>query len=382
MKIIIACDSFKGSLSSIHAAEAIAEGLQRANPNVLPVKIPVADGGEGTVEAFLMAAGGRKILCQVAGPMGSPVEASYVILPDGTAVIEMAQASGLPLLTGRKKDPLRASTYGTGELIRNALDAGCRKFLIGIGGSATTDGGAGMLQALGMHLLDEKGQELAAGGGELLRLQRIDLSDFDPRIGESEIQAACDVVNPLCGAEGAAAVYGPQKGAKPEEIVILDRALSHFADAAADRIGKDYRQVPGAGAAGGLGMGLLAFCGASLKPGIELILDAIGFEGKIEGASFVITGEGCIDAQSIKGKVPVGVARRVKASNPDMPVFALVGSIGPGAEKVYGQGIDSILSIVPGAISLEQSMACCREYLADAADRLMRLIQAARKIDG
>ena len=379
MNIVIACDSFKGSLSSQDVASAIAIGLHRADPSLELIQIPIADGGEGTVDAYLTAVGGRRQICSVTGPLGEPVEAAYAILPDGTAVIEMAQASGLPLLAGQLLDPLRADTYGTGQLIRNALDAGCRTLLIGIGGSATTDGGAGMLRALGARFLDQAGHPLGPGGGELARLDRIDLSGFDSRLMECSIRIASDVVNPLCGPQGAAAIYGPQKGAGPREVKQLDAALSHYADVVARTVGVDVRDLPGAGAAGGLGAGLIAFCHAVPGSGIDVMLDAVDFDRLITDAAIVITGEGRIDGQSVSGKVPVGVARRAKAYCPTLPVFALVGGIGPGARAVYDLGIDSILSISPGALTLSQSMEQAAELLADTAERLMRIILAARQ---
>ena len=378
MNIIIACDSFKGSLSSRDVASAITIGLRRADSSLELVQIPIADGGEGTVDAYLAAVGGKRHTCSVAGPLGKPVEADYAVLPDGTAVIEMAQASGLPLMAGQHLDPLRADTYGTGQLIRDALDGGCRTLLIGIGGSATTDGGSGMLQALGARFLDQAGQPLGPGGGELARLDRIDLSGFDPRLAECSIRIASDVVNPLCGPQGAASVYGPQKGASPHEVEQLDAALSHYAGVVERTVGTDIRDLPGAGAAGGLGAGLIAFCRAVPSSGIDVMLDAVGFDRLIVDADIVITGEGRIDGQSVSGKVPVGVARRAKAYCPTLPVFALVGSIGPGSRAAYGLGIDSILSIAPGILTLSQSMEQASELLEDAAERLMRIILAAR----
>lgn len=376
MNIIIACDSFKGSLSSQDVASAISSGLLRADPDLHLTRIPIADGGEGTVEAYLAAVGGQRHTCTVSGPLGEPVEADYAVLPDGTAVIEMAQASGLPLLSGRKPDPLRAGTYGTGQLIRDALDSGCCSFLIGIGGSATTDGGAGMLQALGARFLDREGNPLSPGGGELLRLDRIDLSGFDPRLAGCSVRIASDVVNPLCGPQGAAAIYGPQKGASPREVELLDAALAHYADVIVRCTGQDVRNRPGAGAAGGLGAGLMAFCGAVPGSGIDAMLDAVGFDRLLSGADLVITGEGRIDGQSASGKVPVGVARRAKAHRADLPVFALVGGIGPGARAVYDLGIDSILSTAPDALLLSQAMERAAELLEDTAERLMRIILA------
>lgn len=379
MNIIIACDSFKGSLSSRSVAAAIAAGLLRAEAALHLTQIPIADGGEGTVDAYLAAAGGERRTRTVRDPLGEPVEADYAILPDGTAVIEMAQASGLPLLAGRTPDPMGASTYGTGQLIRAALDDGCRSLLIGIGGSATTDGGAGMLQALGARFLNGRGEPLAPGGAALAELREIDLTTFDPRLAQCRVRVASDVTNPLCGPNGAAAVYAPQKGAVPRQVQELDRALAHYADVAERTVGRAIRDLPGAGAAGGLGAGLMAFCGAVSGSGIDVMLDAVHFELLLTGADLVITGEGRIDGQSAEGKVPVGVARRAKAYRKDLPVFALVGSIGPGARAVYDLGIDSIQSITPGILTLEQSMEQAADLVADAAERLMRVILASKR---
>lgn len=374
MKVIVACDSYKGSCSAVRAVSCIAEGIRRVYPDAAVEKIPMADGGEGLVEAVLEAMPGRLETVEAKDPLGRPVQASYGILEDGTAVIEMAAASGLPLLSGEERNPLKTTTYGTGELLRAALDKGCRKILIGIGGSATNDGGAGMAQALGARLLDEDGEELLFGGGSLERLYRIDLSGLDRRLADTRIMVACDVENPLCGERGASAVYGPQKGATPEMVSILDRNLAHFARIAGEQLGKDIAEAPGAGAAGGLGAGLMLFCGAEMRSGIETMLDIADFDRKAAGADLVITGEGRIDYQSAYGKVPTGVAQRAKKQG-NIPVIAIVGSIGEGAENTYAYGIDSVFSILPGPASLEYAMENTGRLMADTAERVMRLVR-------
>lgn len=377
MNIVIASDSFKGSVTALEVAQAVEDGLRRIMPEVNTVKIPVADGGEGTVDAMVYAAGGALRRAVVTGPLGDPVEAAYGILPNGTAVIEMAAASGLPLVPREKLNPLAATTYGTGELILAALNAGCRSVLLGLGGSATNDGGAGMAQALGISLRDDTGRELSRGGGALARLAKIDLSGLDPRVAGCTFTAACDVKNPLCGERGASAVFGPQKGATAEMAAELDRALAHYALVIETQLGKRVIDVPGAGAAGGLGAGLLAFCGARMRPGIETMLDFIGFDALLKNADLVITGEGRIDGQSVFGKVPVGVARRAKAAG-NLPVVAVVGCVGPGADAVYAEGVDAIVPIVDGPITLESSMSRAEELLRQTGERLARLFALGR----
>lgn len=378
MKVIVACDSYKGSCSAVSAVRYLGEGILRADPEAVVERIPMADGGEGLVEAVLEAVPGRLETAEVKDPLGRHVKASYGILEDNTAVIEMAAASGLPLLAGGERNPLRTTTYGTGELIRRALDQGCRKILIGIGGSATNDGGAGMAQALGVRLTDGEGKELPFGGGELGRLQNIDVSGIDPRLAHTRITVACDVENPLCGEKGASAVYGPQKGATPEMVDILDKNLARFARIAGERLGKDVAKAPGAGAAGGLGAGLMLFCGGEMKSGIETMLEIADFDGKLKGTDIVITGEGRIDYQSVYGKVPVGVAKRVK-KQADIPVIALVGGIGERAEETYAYGIDSVFSIMAGPADLAYAMENTGRLMTDAAERVMRLIKAVRR---
>jgi glycerate kinase len=346
MRVLVASDSFKGSLNSIRVGEAVAEGIRKVYPQADVRIIPIADGGEGTVEALVTAGRGRYLKKVVSSPLGEAIEAVMGLLPDGTAVIEMAAASGLPLVPKEKRNPLLTTTKGTGELIKSALDEGAGKILIGIGGSATNDGGAGVAQVLGARLLDHEGTELPPGGAALANLSAIDTTMLDPRLKDVEITVICDVDNPLCGPRGASAVYGPQKGATPDMVIQLDQCLNHFADVINQQLGRDIRNIPGAGAAGGLGGGLLAFVKAELKSGTEAVLDTIQFDGLVKDYDLVITGEGRIDAQSAYGKVPKGVGTR--AQKQGKPVIAIVGSLGEGAEVMHEYGIQpsSRLSIV------------------------------------
>ncbi len=380
MKIVAAPDSYKGSLTAVQAAQSMAAGIRRVMPDAQVVQLPVADGGEGTTEAFYAAAGGERYTVQVTGPLGDPVQAVWLRLPDGTGVMEMAQASGITLIPRERLDPLRATSYGTGELLRAMLDAGCRKILLGIGGSATNDGGAGMMQALGARFLDAAGKELAPGGAALERLEHIDLAGWDKRVQEASITVACDVTNPLCGPQGASAVYGPQKGADAPMAALLDKALARYAEVIQRQLGKDVAQLPGAGAAGGLGAGLLAFCGAQMRPGIETVLQAVGFDQLAEGACAVFTGEGRLDGQSVNGKVPAGVAAHAKAVRPDMPVIAVGGSIGAGAEGLYACGVDGMLSLVDSIMPLERAMTEAAGLLEAAVERAMCLLLAGRRM--
>lgn len=382
MKIIIAPDSFKGSLDSAEISRRIAEGIRRIVPGAELVLMPVADGGEGTVDAFLTGASGTMQFATVHGPLGITVPAAYGLLPDGTGVIEMAAASGLPLVSENRRNPMRTTTRGTGELILALLDGGCRRIIIGIGGSATNDGGVGMAQALGVSFTDGEGRELGNGGGSLSALARIDRSGIDARLADCEIVIASDVTNPLVGERGASVVYGPQKGATSEMVRVLDANLRHLADMIEAESGLRVHDLPGAGAAGGLGAGLIAFCGARIASGIDTVLDAVGFDAAVSGADLVITGEGRIDGQSVYGKVPVGVATRACAATrtrpTKLPVVAIVGGIGSGAEAVYGYGIDAIVSIANGPMSLAEAIAQTGPLLADAAERVMRLLVAGK----
>lgn len=379
MKIVIASDSYKGSNTSLKVAGLIEKGARVVFPDADVVKIPIADGGEGTVEALVSGLGGKIIQVNAEDPLNRQVSAFYGII-DGKAVLEMAAASGLPLLKENEKNPRKASTYGTGQVLAAALEAGYRDITIGIGGSATNDGGAGMAQALGYRLTDRDGGEIPRGGAALADIASVDSSGVNPLLKDAKIHVACDVDNPLLGEHGASAVYGPQKGADPQMVKELDSALRHFADVVEDWKGRPMREIPGAGAAGGLGFGLTAFCDAEIKSGIETILDLVDFTEKIDGADLVITGEGKIDGQSIRGKVPIGVAARTAPAG--LPVLAIVGDIGQGASAVYEYGIDSIMSTVDRAMPLEDAIARSAECLEDAAERACRIIRIGMKIAG
>lgn len=379
MKVVIAPQGFKGNLTALQVSRAIDDGIRRVVPDVVTSLVPMADGGEGTTQALVDALGGEMIPVAVTDPMGGQVLAHWGFLSDGvTAAIEMAAASGLGLVPPQKRNPLSATTYGTGELIRHALEKGCRKFIIGIGGSATNDGGAGMAQALGARLLDVKGEAIAFGGAALASLEHIDIATLDPRLADCDLLLACDVDNPLCGPHGAAYVYGPQKGATREMVAQLDKALCHYAEVIKRDLGIDIRDVPGAGAAGGLGAGLMVFLKAKLQPGVEVIIQATGLIEHLKGAELVFTGEGRIDSQTASGKTPVGVARRAKEFG--LPVIAIAGEIGDGYQAVFKQGIDSVFSIARGPISLSQSLSVAEELTADTAERVMRLFICGRQL--
>ncbi len=373
MKIVVAPQSFKGSLNAQRVAEAMATGTRRVLPDAELVLLPMADGGEGTVEALVQGTGGRFIVTEVTGPLGDRVAAQWGLLGDGaTAAIEMAAASGITLVPSERLNPLLASTYGTGELVRAALDAGCRKLIVGLGGSATNDGGAGMAQALGLRLPDDRGKEIGRGGAELARLAKIDYSGLDPRLCGCNVVCATDVTNPLCGPRGASWVYGPQKGATPAMCQQLDEALANYAQVIKQDLGIDVRDVPGAGAAGGMGAGLLAFLGAKTVSGIEVVSDALKLAHHLEGASLVITGEGRLDAQTSYGKTVAGVAARAKALG--VPVVAIAGEVVGSQEQLQQAGISAALSIARGPISLKDSMARAGELIAEAAEVAVRLI--------
>ncbi|SDH82577.1 glycerate kinase [Alteribacillus persepolensis] len=375
MKIVIAPDSFKESMTAMETASCIKEGLYKCLGNNITLEIiPMADGGEGTTRSMADALGGTIHKTVVTGPLGDKVEASYAFISDTrTAVLEMAEASGIGLVAPSVRNPLKATTYGTGELIKAALNEGAKKIILGIGGSATNDGGAGMIQALGGKLLDDKKQEIPRGGEALLQLHSIDLSGVDERLFQTEIVAACDVNNPLTGENGASVVYGPQKGASKEMVHVLDDALHHYASVIRHKLGAEVETLAGAGAAGGLGAGLVAFLQASLKPGIDIVLQETNFYKRVKGADLVITGEGRIDKQTIYGKTPVGVAKAAKSCS-DVPVIALCGQLGPGYEAVYHEGITAVFSIAPGPISTEEAMANGKEYVTGAARNIAALM--------
>lgn len=377
LRVVIAPQSLKGSLAAPDVASAIERGLRAVAPDAMVERIPVADGGEGTVEALVAATGGEARSVSVTGPLGTPVEAVFGLLGVArgerpTAVIEMAAASGLPLVPPDRRDARITTTYGTGELMRAALDAGCRDLLIGIGGSATNDGGAGMAQALGVRLLDADGHELERGGAALARLERIDMAGLDPRLGESRVRVACDVTNPLTGPQGASAVYGPQKGATPQAVRELDAALGHYAAILRRDLGADVADVPGAGAAGGLGAGLLAFAKASLVPGAGLVLDALRFAERIAGAELVITAEGQLDEQTAYGKSVGAVAGAARAAG--ARVIALCGNVAGPPEAFRALGIDAVVPIPDGPMRLEEALARAQELVERAAERAMALV--------
>jgi len=377
LRIVVAPDSYKGSVSALHVAQAMQRGILQVFPGADVRLAPIADGGEGTVEALVSATGGQLRQTEVSGPLGEKINSQWGILGDGvTAVIEMAAASGLTLVPQDKRDPRLTSSYGTGELVRAALDAGLRRLIIGIGGSATNDAGAGMARALGICFLGKDAKPLPDGGAALAQLSQIDLSGLDPRLSETEIIVACDVDNPLCGPRGASAVFGPQKGASTPVVAELDAALGRFAVLAQAATGRAVAEQAGAGAAGGLGAAFLFFTKAKLRPGVDIVLDAVGFTTLVAGASFVITGEGRTDFQTAFGKAPVGVAQRAKHFG--VPVFCLSGGLGDGADDVLAQGIDAVMSICDRPMSLEQCIDAAEALIESASVRLCRIIRAAR----
>ena len=381
MKFVVAPDSFKGSVSALGVAEAIERGILSVFTGAEVIKLPIADGGEGTIEALVTATGGQVLYEEVVGPLGTPLKAHWGILGDTeTAIIEMAAASGLPLVPADQRDPRITTTYGTGQLIKAALDKGLRKIIIGIGGSATNDGGAGMAEALGARFSDSEGKALAPGGKALAGLAGIDLSGLDKRLQETTIMVACDVDNPLCGERGASAVYGPQKGATPAMVAELDAALGVYATIAEQATGKAIACCAGAGAAGGLGAGLLFFTNAQLRPGVEIVLEAAGFASMVQGADLVITGEGRTDFQTAYGKAPVGVAKVAKQYN--IPVVCLAGGLGQGADNVLNHGIDGLMSVIPAPMNLEQCMENGDQLIEAATARLCRLVKVGMSIGG
>jgi len=344
VKIVIAPNAFKGTLTAPQAAAAISRGVREVFPEAEIVEVPVADGGDGTTEALVTALHGELRAALVDGPLGDPVEARFGLVASGrTAVVELASSSGLALIPPSRQDPMHATTFGFGQLLEAAKEAGVTAVIAGIGGSATNDGGAGMAQALGFRLLDARGRELERGGGALARLQTIDPSGFDRAWRSIDVRVACDVTNPLTGPMGASAVYGPQKGAGPGMVVELDAALARLSEVIERDLRKKVADVPGAGAAGGTGAGLIAFLGAELVPGAPLVVDASGFDEKLKGASLVITGEGCADEQTAYGKAPGEVARRAQAAG--VPVLLLAGSKGPGWEALNRLGVTSVVTL-------------------------------------
>ncbi|MGX9743226.1 glycerate kinase [Pseudocitrobacter corydidari] len=379
MKIVIAPDSYKESLSALEVASAIERGFREIYPDADYHKLPVADGGEGTVEAMVAATQGRVVEVEVTGPLGDTVQGFYGLSGDEqSAFIEMAAASGLELVPGDKRCPLTTTSWGTGELIRHALDAGVKHIIIGLGGSATNDGGAGMAQALGVKLLTADNQAIAPGGAGLETLERIDISELDARLAECRIEVACDVTNPLTGEEGASAVFGPQKGATPEMISRLDAALEHYAQCVKHCLDIDVLALEGGGAAGGMGAALYAFCGAELRPGIEIVTDALHLDKLVADADLMITGEGRIDSQTIHGKVPVGVARVAKRYN--VPVIAIGGSLTPDVGVVHEHGLDAVFSVLYRICTLEDALRDAEENLFMAARNIAAVLRMGERL--
>ena len=373
MKIVIAPQEFKESLRGIEIAQAMREGVSRVWPDAETLLVPVADGGDGTLQSLVDASDGKVMTATVDDPLGRPIEAVWGALGDGrTAVIEMARSSGLALLKPEERDPLVTTTCGVGQLMSLALDAGYRHLIIGIGGSATNDGGAGMAQALGANLLDADGTELVRGGGALANLGRIDVSGLDSRLADTKIDVACDVNNPLCGETGAAEIFGPQKGADAETVAYLDDALQRYGELLQRDLGRDVMEVPGAGAAGGLGAGLMAFTGAQLRPGADIVIDALDLDTRLEGASLVIVGEGQTDRSTVFNKAPVAVAQRAKARG--IPTVAISGSLGDGFEQIHDHGIDAAFSILDHCMTLEDAMSGTAELVADATEQVCRAL--------
>jgi len=381
MKIVIAPDSYKESLSATQVAQAIEKGFREIFPDAHYVSVPVADGGEGTVEAMIAATQGTIHSARVTGPLGEPVAACWGSSGDGaTAFIEMAAASGLALVAPELRNPLITTSRGTGELILQALNKGASNIIIGIGGSATNDGGAGMVQALGARLMDANGKEIGHGGGSLISLNHIDLSGLDPRLQECTIRVACDVTNPLTGESGASRIFGPQKGATEAMIVELDRSLEHFADVIKKDLHIDVKRVPGSGAAGGMGAALMAFLGAELRSGIEIVTQALNLEEHIHDCTLVVTGEGRIDSQSIHGKVPVGVAQVAKKYH--KPVIGIAGSLTSDVGVVHQYGIDAVFSVLTTIGTMEEAFRSAFDNIYRASRNIAATLAVGMSTEG
>lgn len=380
MKVVVAIDSFKGSLSSYELGEAIEKGVQKVYADAEVKKVPIADGGEGTVEALVEGTGGKFVDIEVKGPLMDPIVARYGIMGNGkTAVMEMAAASGLPLVDIGKRNPSKTTTYGTGEMIKDAIEKGCREFLVGIGGSATNDAGLGMMQALGYKFLDENGNELGFGGEIMEKVAEIDSTGAMKELSECEFLIACDVDNPFYGPRGAAHVYGPQKGADAEMVEDLDLGLKILASTLKEKLGKDISELAGAGAAGGLGGGFVAFLNGKLEPGIDIVLKEVNMAKEIQGADFVITGEGRIDFQSVMGKAPTGVSKLCKSHN--IPVIAIAGCVADDADATHEYGIDALFSTINYPVSLEEAMNHdkARMFVEKNIEEIFRLVRVCEK---
>jgi glycerate kinase len=376
MKIVIAPDSFKDSLSAQGVATAVARGLAEVWPDAELVQRPMADGGEGTIEAVLAACDGQWMSATVTGPLGDAVEAQWGWLEQSrTAIIEMAMASGLQLLTLEQRDACVSTTHGTGELIHAALDAGAQRIILAIGGSATNDAGSGMLSALGARFVDADGQQVAPGGLALARVQHIELSGLDVRLRDVHFEVAADVDNPLCGLHGASHIFGPQKGASPQQVLELDAALGHFADQSATVLGRDLRDDPGCGAAGGMGFAAKAYLNATFRPGVEVVADLVGLAQALEGADLVITGEGRFDAQTLRGKTPFGVAKIAQRNG--IPVIVIAGTLGEGYADLYQYGISAAFAVTSGPMTLDHACRNAADLLHDRARDLARVWQLA-----
>jgi glycerate kinase len=383
MKVLIAPQGFKGGVSALEAARAIERGVRAAAPEAETVLVPVADGGDGTLNALVEGTGGKLFRSIVAGPLGRPLQAEWGVMGDGeTAVVEMALASGLALLPPPRRNPRTTTTQGTGEIMKEALDRGFTRILVGLGGSATNDAGAGMANALGARFLDAGGLPLPAGGAALARLASIDVSGLHPKLAEAVVVGATDVTNPLCGPTGASSIYGPQKGASPEVVDELDSALGNFARVVHRDLSQDVAERPGAGAAGGLGAGLMVFAGAELESGIDMVCEVLGFDAHLEGVDLVITGEGRADQSTVYNKAPVGVARRALAQG--VPTILLAGSLGTGFEELYQHGIAGMICIADRPMGFDQSLRRTEELLEGAAERALRLMRtgAGIRFDG
>lgn len=378
MKILIAPDKFRESLSSIEAAKSIEKGIKKVDRNIETILCPIADGGEGTVDALVAATSGRYVICDATGPLGEKISAKYGILGDEkTAIVEMSAASGLWLVTEDKRNPLYTTTYGTGDMIKGALDFGVEKIIVGIGGSSTTDGGIGMAQALGIKFFDKEGKELGYGGVQLEKLFKISMKNRDPRVTETIFEVACDVDNPLTGFKGAAYIYSPQKGANPDEVKRLDNGLKNFAKVIKKDLRKDVENLKGSGAAGGLGAGLVAFLDAKLRSGVDIVMDTINLRKRMENVNLAITGEGSTDIQTLMGKAPMGVINIAKELN--IPVVIISGSIADNMSKLHESGVDAIFSIIPRPISINESLQNASLFLEKAAEEIIRLFITAKK---
>ncbi len=382
MKFLFASDSFKGTLSSARITELLEDSARRVFPDCETDGVSVADGGEGTIDAVIAALKGRYVRLKVHGPLMEEEDSffGYFEERDGSpgAVIEMAAASGLPMVPKEKRNPLTTTTFGTGELIRAALDQGCRRIFIAIGGSATNDGGMGAMRALGVRFLDEQGRELAGTGADLSRVADLDVTGLHPAVAQTDFTVMCDVTNPLTGPDGAAYTFGAQKGGTPEILDRLEEGMVRYASLLKDRLGTEVDRVPGAGAAGGLGAALCVFLKASMRSGIETVLDLIHFEERLEGVDLVITGEGRMDWQSAFGKVPAGIGKR--CARRGIPVIAIVGGMGQRAEQVFDCGIDSIMTTINGAMEIDEALERAEELYRSAAERTFRMLKAGQRL--